>query len=121
LFVVGWGEHVEGGVAALAVVEGLDVLEHCGLELEPRRPGAAVDEFFLEGGEERLGDGVVVGVSAGAHRDRDPGLVRGPAERERHVLPGLNRSSQRCLSTRLYLPQVMDSVLVLVGGDVDLG
>jgi hypothetical protein len=25
------------------------------------------------------------------------------------------------LSTRLYLPQVMASVLVLVGGDLDLG
>jgi putative transposase len=31
---------------------------------------------------------------------------------------GLNRSSQHCLSTRLYLPQVMDSGVVLVGGDL---
>ena len=50
-------------MAALAVVEGLDVLEHGGLKLEPARPAAAVDELFLERGEERLGDGVVVGVS----------------------------------------------------------
>jgi hypothetical protein len=56
LFVVGWGEHVQGRVAALAVVEGLDVLEHGGLELEPGRPAAAVDELLLERGEEALGD-----------------------------------------------------------------
>ena len=67
---------------ALAVVERLDVLEHGGLQFEPGGPGAAVDELFLEGGEERLGDGVVVGVSAGAHRDRDPGLMGSTAERE---------------------------------------
>ena len=58
LFVVGWGEHVEGGVPALAVVERLDVLEHRGLQLEPVGPGAAVDELLFEGREERLGDGV---------------------------------------------------------------
>src|SRR5215204_1863638 len=67
LLVLSRGEHAEGGVAALAVVERLDVLEHGGLELEPRRPCAAVDELFLERREERLGDGVVVGVPAGAH------------------------------------------------------
>jgi hypothetical protein len=55
---VGWGEHVEGGVPALAVVERLDVFEHGGLQLEPVGPGAAVDELFFEGGEERLRDGV---------------------------------------------------------------
>lgn len=57
--VIGWGEHVEGGVPALAVVERLDVLEHGGQQLEPGRPGAAVDQLLLEGGEERLGDGIV--------------------------------------------------------------
>src|SRR5829696_1201878 len=46
LLVLSRGEHAEGGVAALAVVERLDVLEHGGLELEPRRPCAAVDELF---------------------------------------------------------------------------
>ena len=45
-------------MATLAVVERLDVLDHSGLRLEPRRPAAAVDELLLEGGEERLGDGV---------------------------------------------------------------
>jgi hypothetical protein len=45
-------------VSSLAVVERFDVLEHGGLQLEPVGPRAAVDELFLEGGEERLGDGV---------------------------------------------------------------
>jgi hypothetical protein len=60
LFVGDWGEHPEGGVAALAVVERLDVFEHGGLEFEPRGPAAAVDELLLQRGEERLGDGVRV-------------------------------------------------------------
>jgi hypothetical protein len=33
-------------------------IRHGGLELEPRGPGAAVHQLFLEGREERLGDGV---------------------------------------------------------------
>src|SRR5215218_1737616 len=89
LLVLSRGDHAERGVAALAVVERLDVLEHRGLELEPGRPSAAVDELLLERGEERLGDRVVVGVAAGAHRDRDPGLPRGASEREADVLAAL--------------------------------
>src|SRR5215207_7038998 len=86
LLVLSRGDHAERGVAALAVVERLDELEHGRLELEPARPVAAVDELLLERREERLGDGVVVCVSAGAHRDRDPGLTCGPPEREADVL-----------------------------------
>jgi hypothetical protein len=41
------GEHPEGGVAAPAVVERLDVLQHRGLELEPRWPAAALTSSFL--------------------------------------------------------------------------
>src|SRR5215207_3450377 len=89
LFVLSRGDHAERGVAALAVVERLDVLEYGGPELEPARPAAAVDELLLERREERLGDGVVVCVSAGAHRDRDPGLTCGPPEREADVLAAL--------------------------------
>ena len=67
----------------------------CSSSLEGQR--AAVDELLLEGREERLGDGIVVRVAAGAHRDRDPGVARGAPERQRDVLLGLNRSSQQCL------------------------
>ncbi len=51
--------------------------------------------MILERGEERFGHGVVVDVSAGAHGDGDAGLVSGAAERQRDVLPRLNRSSQQ--------------------------
>jgi hypothetical protein len=54
LFVRDWCAHPEHRVPALAVVERCDVLEHGGPQLEPRRPAAAVDELFLESGEERL-------------------------------------------------------------------
>jgi hypothetical protein len=45
-------------VAALAVVEDLDVVKDLGAKLGLGRPGAAVDELLLERREEALGDGV---------------------------------------------------------------
>src|SRR6185436_43834 len=59
VFEVGWREVAEGGVAASAVVEGLDVLEDGGPGLLAGAPGLAVDQLGLKGGEEALGDGVV--------------------------------------------------------------
>ena len=58
VFEVGWREVAEGGMAALAVVEDLDVLEDGGPGLLPGGPGLAVQQLGLEGGEEALGDGV---------------------------------------------------------------
>ena len=82
-------------MATLAVIERLDVLEDRGAQLPLGSPGLSVDEFLLQGREEALGDGVVVGVAAGAHRDRDAGVTRGLAEAERDVLARFNRSLQR--------------------------
>jgi hypothetical protein len=79
----------------LAVEEDLDVLEDLGPQLGLGRPGATVDEFLLERGEEALGDGVVEAVAAAAHRLGDAGGAGLLAERERDELPGLNRSSQQ--------------------------
>jgi hypothetical protein len=59
VFEVGWREVAEGGMAALAVVEDLDVLEDSGPGLLPGGPVLAVEQLGLEGGEEALGDGVV--------------------------------------------------------------
>jgi hypothetical protein len=56
-----------------------------------------VAAFPLKRGEEALGDGVVVRVASGAHRDSDASVVRGLTEAEADVLPGLNRSSQQCV------------------------
>src|SRR5688500_8209655 len=59
VFEVGWREVAEGGMAALAVVEDLDVLEDSGSGLLPGGPGLAVQQLGLEGGEEALSDRVV--------------------------------------------------------------
>jgi hypothetical protein len=48
-----------------------------------------VDELFLEGREEALGDGVVVAVAAAAHRLRDAGGAGLLAEGERDGLAAL--------------------------------
>jgi hypothetical protein len=49
----------------------------------------AVDEFGFEGGEEALGDGVVVAVADAAHRGRDPGIAQLLPEGERGVLAAM--------------------------------
>jgi len=59
VFKLGRREVAEGGVSALAVVEGLDVLEDGGLGLPSGAPGLTMEQLGLEGGEEALGDGVV--------------------------------------------------------------
>jgi hypothetical protein len=74
------GEHAERGVSADAVVERFDVVEDLAGELAACRPGTAMDELFLERGEEALGDGVVVAVAHGAHRPGDAGVASGLAE-----------------------------------------
>jgi hypothetical protein len=55
-------EITKRGVPPLTVVEGLDVVEDGALQLTAGRPGAAADELLLQGGEERLRDGVVKAV-----------------------------------------------------------
>src|SRR6188508_2522263 len=59
VFELGRREVAEGGMAALAIVEGLDVLEDGGPGLLAGGPGLAMEQLGLEGGEEALGDGVV--------------------------------------------------------------
>jgi hypothetical protein len=79
----------EMAVAALAVIEDLDVVEDLGPQFDLRGPGAAVDELCFEGREEALGDGVVEAVALGAHRLRDPGGPGLLAEGQRHELAAL--------------------------------
>src|SRR5215204_7605715 len=84
----------EGGMAALAVVEGLDVLEDGRLCLLPGGPGLAVEQLGLEGGEEALGDGIVP-TGAGATDALAQVVVGepvgvGPGQ----ILGEFNRSSQ---------------------------
>jgi hypothetical protein len=53
-----------------------------------------VQQIALQGGEEALRDRVVQRVADRAHRRDQLGVAKAPAERERGVLGGFNRSSQ---------------------------
>jgi hypothetical protein len=59
-----------------------------------------VDELFLDGGEEALGDGVVVGAALGAHRDGDAGVAGLLAEAQSDVLGEFMWSSQHLDESR---------------------
>ena len=76
-------------MAALPVVESLDVVEDGCAQLGFIGPGAAVSEVAFECLEERLADGVVVGAAAAAHRLLDAGESAAAAEGEGDVLRAL--------------------------------
>src|SRR5690242_14477112 len=79
------GQIAQGGVAADAVVERLDVLEDAGHRLLPSGVQLAVDEFPLQGREEALDRGVVPALGDAAHATGDPV----PAEQALIVLAGV--------------------------------
>jgi PAS domain-containing protein len=56
----------------LGIVPAVTVLSHCLLDLPPRRPAPAIQEFPLQRREEALHHGVVVAVPASAHAADDP-------------------------------------------------
>ena len=62
-----------GGVAALAVVEDLEVLEDRVGQLEAGPPPLAVQQLDLHAAPERLDHGVVVAVADRSHRRHQPG------------------------------------------------
>jgi hypothetical protein len=63
-------------VAALAVVEDLDEVEHGGPQRLAGWPVVAVQQLAFQGGEEALGDGVVERVTDGAIEATRPVSVR---------------------------------------------
>jgi len=73
-------------VPAGGVVEDLDVVEDLSAQLFAVRPGAAVDQLLLQGGEEALSHGIIETVAAGSRRAGDPGFAGRLAEGERHEL-----------------------------------
>ena len=89
----------------MGVVEAFDVVEDGGAGLVAGGGVGPVQEFGLEGGEERLGYCVVVGVASASHRHRDAGLLAAGPERPRGVLGGFKRSSQRLESAELQWKQ----------------
>jgi hypothetical protein len=58
-------------MAADGIVEAVDVTADCARGFDPALEHGALDEFGLEGLEERLDHGVVEAVSFARHRDRD--------------------------------------------------
>ena len=66
-----WGAVADAGVAALAVVEDLNVLEELRPGLLPGLEPRAMDHFGLEGAEEAFHRRVVQAIAFAAHRGRD--------------------------------------------------
>jgi hypothetical protein len=81
-------------VAALAVVEDLDEVQHGGPQRLAGWPVVAVEQLAFQGGEEALGDGVVERVTDGAHPGDQAGIGQAPAERQAGVLTGFKGSLQ---------------------------
>ncbi len=85
-FEVGWRD-VSAGFVEPAVVEPVDVFEGGDLDLLCGAPGpAGLDQLGLEQPDDRLGEGVVVGVADGPDRGADPGGGQPPGERNRRIL-----------------------------------
>src|SRR3712207_4935525 len=60
------------GVPPTGIVEALDVLEDPYPHALPTRPRVSMEQLPLEGGDERLGQGVVESVSDRSHRRQEP-------------------------------------------------
>src|SRR2546425_2477726 len=73
-------EVADRGVPAAGVVEGLHALEDRGRQLMLRLPPMSVQEFELQGPEERLGHAVVEAVADGAHGPQQARGPKAPAE-----------------------------------------
>jgi hypothetical protein len=67
-FVLDGAEHGEGGVAALAVVEDLGVVEDRVGQFQAGSPSLAVEQFGLHAAPERLDHRIVVAVADRSHR-----------------------------------------------------
>lgn len=81
----------ERRVPAQRVIEALDVAEAGHSRLGLRTEAAAGEQLALEGREEALGHGVVVGVADRAHRGSHARLLAAAAEGQRRVLRSLVR------------------------------
>ena len=79
-------EITRGRVAAPAVVERLDEVEHRQARRVPGPEGAALDQLALERRAEPYAQGVVVAVADGTHRQRHVHLPAALAEGDGRVL-----------------------------------
>jgi hypothetical protein len=76
-------------MATVRVVPPFDGLEDGEAGLDLGREAPPVEELALEGGEEALAEGVVIGVAHGSHRRPDASLAAPLSEGERGVLAPL--------------------------------
>src|SRR2546428_1472167 len=74
---------------AARVVPALDEVEDAEAGLGRRWEALPIEQLALEGCEEALAEGVVVGVTHAAHRGPDPGLATPEPEGDRGVLAAL--------------------------------
>ena len=75
----------------MRVVEALNVVEDRGSRLTVRGERLAFEQFALEGGEERLGDGIVKAIPATAQGRYDALLLAATAEGDTRVLAAMVR------------------------------
>ncbi len=76
-------------MAAAWVVPAFDEVEKGEARVGPGAEAVAIEQFALEGREEALTHGVVVGVAHTAHRRPDAGVTTAPSKGERRVLTPL--------------------------------
>src|SRR5438552_16012829 len=86
------------------IVPAFDEVEDGEARVGRRAEAVAIEQLALERREEALAHGVVVGIAHTAHRRSDAGLATAPAEGERRVLAGFNRSTQHSLCERIVEP-----------------
>ena len=85
------GAPTQGAVASLPVMEDLQILKDRIGELETGPLPPAIQQLGLQPGPVRLDHGIVVGVTDGAHRGQQPGLLSALGERPRSVFASRDR------------------------------
>ena len=82
-------EHTQGRVAALAIVEDLEVLEDRARQLDSGLPPLPIEELDLHPAPEGFDDRVVEAVTHRAHGRQQPGIDSSTSEGPRGELGGL--------------------------------
>ena len=107
-FVFDRGEHAERGVAALAVVEDLEVFEDRVGQFQAGPPLAAVEQFGLHAAPERLDHRVVVAVADRAHGGHQAGVAGAVGEGPGgvlHPVVGVDQRPGAAARLRMAMPR----------------
>src|SRR5215470_9722240 len=110
------------GVSSWVVVEPIDPIE-CGvLDIVEMTPGtAAVNDLRLEQSDDRLREGVVVGIADAADRRLDPGFLQALCVTNREILAApvamMNHALDLRTSPQRLLKRIQDQVRMHRAGD----